>query len=220
MKRIFVLGAAIVAVVASPANAGEFLVDVGAPLQFPDGGGTDDRPVFRVVNTTPGSATSPFITSLLLALDSSTPATITAVNNAVGFGDFPPGTDNGTPVGNPTVSFITNKLVSLTYGVSRFDPGAYSSFRVNFGPGVTDFRTALFNGSNTLTAMFSDNSTAQVTFIGSPTSNADTFGFSSTAVAAVPEPATWAMMLLGFGVIGGSMRRRGLTGVQRRTAFG
>ena len=31
---------------------------------------------------------------------------------------------------------------------------------------------------------------------------------SSAAVAAVPEPATWAMMLLGFGGIGVAMRRR------------
>jgi hypothetical protein len=30
----------------------------------------------------------------------------------------------------------------------------------------------------------------------------------SGAVAAVPEPATWAMMLLGFGAVGGSIRRR------------
>jgi hypothetical protein len=29
-----------------------------------------------------------------------------------------------------------------------------------------------------------------------------------TAAAAVPEPGTWAMMLLGFGAIGFSMRRR------------
>ena len=28
------------------------------------------------------------------------------------------------------------------------------------------------------------------------------------ATAAVPEPATWAMMIAGFGVVGGSMRRR------------
>jgi hypothetical protein len=32
--------------------------------------------------------------------------------------------------------------------------------------------------------------------------------FSATATAPVPEPATWAMMVLGFGVAGGAMRRR------------
>ncbi|WP_240047501.1 PEPxxWA-CTERM sorting domain-containing protein [Sphingomonas panacisoli] len=28
------------------------------------------------------------------------------------------------------------------------------------------------------------------------------------ATAAVPEPATWAMMIMGFGLVGGAMRRR------------
>lgn len=32
--------------------------------------------------------------------------------------------------------------------------------------------------------------------------------FGTQGVGAVPEPATWAMMLIGFGVIGSSMRRR------------
>lgn len=43
----------------------------------------------------------------------------------------------------------------------------------------------------------------------------DTFGVRSVAietpmgaVGAVPEPGTWAMMLLGFGAIGGALRRR------------
>jgi hypothetical protein len=42
----------------------------------------------------------------------------------------------------------------------------------------------------------------------------DTQGYSnavlyrSTAVAAVPEPGTWALMLVGFGAVGGAMRRR------------
>lgn len=35
----------------------------------------------------------------------------------------------------------------------------------------------------------------------------DNFSFD-TAVAGVPEPATWAMMIGGFGLIGGAMRRR------------
>ena len=35
-----------------------------------------------------------------------------------------------------------------------------------------------------------------------------TFTYNPTISAAVPEPATWAMMLAGFGLIGSGMRRR------------
>lgn len=34
------------------------------------------------------------------------------------------------------------------------------------------------------------------------------FSFTNTATAAVPEPATWAAMLLGFGLVGAGMRSR------------
>lgn len=33
-------------------------------------------------------------------------------------------------------------------------------------------------------------------------------GFTFQPTSAVPEPATWAMMLAGFGIVGGAMRRR------------
>ena len=36
----------------------------------------------------------------------------------------------------------------------------------------------------------------------------DDVTFGSATAGGVPEPATWAMMLLGFGVIGGAMRHR------------
>lgn len=39
--------------------------------------------------------------------------------------------------------------------------------------------------------------------------------FSLTAVAAVPEPTTWAMMLAGFGLTGAAMRRRRRTATAR-----
>ena len=29
-----------------------------------------------------------------------------------------------------------------------------------------------------------------------------------SSVGAVPEPATWAMMIVGFGLVGGALRRR------------
>ncbi len=34
------------------------------------------------------------------------------------------------------------------------------------------------------------------------------YGMVLSAVASIPEPATWAMLILGFGVVGGAMRRR------------
>ncbi len=34
----------------------------------------------------------------------------------------------------------------------------------------------------------------------------DNLSFDSAVTAAVPEPGTWAMMLLGFGFVGGAMR--------------
>ena len=39
-------------------------------------------------------------------------------------------------------------------------------------------------------------------------SNTNAFEFDNLAFGAVPEPATWAMMIGGFGLVGGAMRRR------------
>lgn len=46
---------------------------------------------------------------------------------------------------------------------------------------------------------------------------ATTYNFEA-AVAAVPEPSTWAMLILGFGVVGGTMRSR-RTSLRLRHAF-
>ena len=44
--------------------------------------------------------------------------------------------------------------------------------------------------------------------------NANHVTIARLGAAAVPEPATWALMLLGFGVIGAAMRGRRRTGVR------
>jgi len=57
----------------------------------------------------------------------------------------------------------------------------------------------------------------RVVFQGTPGTENGSFGASlSFTPAAVPEPSTWAMMLLGFGAIGFAMRRKtGATGERR-----
>lgn len=40
------------------------------------------------------------------------------------------------------------------------------------------------------------------------TSGTRTYNFTAGVTAAVPEPSTWAMMLIGFGAVGGAMRRK------------
>lgn len=40
------------------------------------------------------------------------------------------------------------------------------------------------------------------------TSGQNAFEFDNLNVQAVPEPATWAMMIAGFGLVGGALRRR------------
>ncbi|MCG2841912.1 PEPxxWA-CTERM sorting domain-containing protein [Sandaracinobacter sp. RS1-74] len=42
-------------------------------------------------------------------------------------------------------------------------------------------------------------------------STSNSFEFDNIAAGAVPEPATWAMLILGFGMVGAAMRRRAST---------
>ena len=54
--------------------------------------------------------------------------------------------------------------------------------------------------------------------------NAQSFGlnelkvFGTEVTAAVPEPATWAMMMMGLGIIGIGLRQRAAKGGYARTA--
>lgn len=45
--------------------------------------------------------------------------------------------------------------------------------------------------------------------IGTPTGLPPMAVLDGVSMAAVPEPATWALMIMGFGLVGGAMRRRG-----------
>ncbi len=99
---------------------------------------------------------------------------------------------------NPLINFTTlltgNTIIGVHYGNGTGSPGRPAGsagngdgddtafYLLNAGAGVDTF-TLNFNSSSTVTLF-------------------------QTGVTSVPEPASWAMMLMGFGAIGVSLRRR------------
>ena len=111
----------------------------------------------------------------------------------------------GSPAGSTQLYVIDSDLdvlakqnnnggVLTTVGSLGTDLGSRTSFDIS---GLDAFA---FNGT---TLHRVDLNTGALTKLGN--TDRQLFGI---AVAAVPEPATWAMMILGFGVVGYSMRRR------------
>ena len=100
---------------------------------------------------------------------------------------------------NPISSFGFKLTGVQTNGVSvAFNDGtAYTFGVINNGSGVQFFGVTGF--TNAVTS-FTVNATSDIIGI-------DDLRFASVS-AAVPEPTTWAMILFGFGVIGGALRRR------------
>lgn len=130
---------------------------------------------------------------------------------------------NSVPAGTTYLSVLTNGTANMSFGGSyskiQFDWGSidsYNTLRVfTTGadpviiPGTTFTNPA--NGDQVspgTNGVFSIYATAGEKFTGiSLSSSANSFEVDNLAVG-VPEPAAWAMMLGGFGLMGGAMRRR------------
>lgn len=112
--------------------------------------------------------------------------------------------------GSYSVTATAGNLPAITY--TGANSGAYSGG----GAGPNNFILFLDNGSRYFNFSFLSPLVEGTQAINVASSydcnNCGTFrrvtAGSVSSVAAVPEPATWAMMLLGFGAIGASMRRR------------
>jgi hypothetical protein len=113
-----------------------------------------------------------------------------------------------TPLGFNSVSGILNSTFNTSNPATNLNftsvvlNNSASNFAFNISNGVFDSASRemipLISGAvNTLT--ISGQSFGDASYSG-------TLSFGQTA--AVPEPSTWAMMLIGFGAVGFSMRRR------------
>jgi hypothetical protein len=80
----------------------------------------------------------------------------------------------------------------------------------NAGSTLSVYGLELGIGSGWNNTFYGAADNVQVNFTGGRSVNSN---FEVATAAAVPEPASWAMMITGFGLVGGMMRRRTITSV-------
>lgn len=190
MKRFFTIFAAASALaLASTANAA--IITPGSP-----------PPGVFVVTGNPFTGTSPVTATI-----GNTPQVGGTVAAPVSFSDsflFTIGPPGGALIGTGSGSIITS--TSLQFSATDLD---LTSVTVN-GVALTITRTAggLIESSGTSNVNIFGGQLNNITVTG-VSRGLGSYGGNLTFIpTAVPEPGTWAMMLLGFGAIGFSMRRR------------
>lgn len=124
-----------------------------------------------------------------------------------------------------TLSQLLNTVAGQTYSVSYWlanTGGAPNSFQASIGGVIlqtfADSNAFQYFNFSFTAAASSSPTLLQFTFRQDPAYwNIDDISVQGLA-GAIPEPATWGMMILGFGAIGATMRRRTATKTSVRFA--
>jgi hypothetical protein len=107
---------------------------------------------------------------------------------------------------------VADGATSFGITFSDFDPGETFQFLLDVDPFGADNGTVLGNEMIGASAYVDfSNGLRAIGILAAVAGNDDASAFTVTSVVptpAVPEPASWAMMIAGFGLIGGAMRRR------------
>ena len=136
--------------------------------------------------------------------------TFNTLYNTYGY-NFPPnlsggGATNYTPIFNVTAAqdFVINFTSDQQAAGFAFVADSAATFSTYLDGSLVDtINAGTGTGSNNIVS-FTNSNFDQIVFTGSGDHAVliDNLGFGG----AVPEPATWAMMLMGFGVMGAAMR--------------
>ncbi|UUR07824.1 PEPxxWA-CTERM sorting domain-containing protein [Sphingomonas glaciei] len=113
------------------------------------------------------------------------------------------------PSGNLTQSYAANFSqtilpIDLKEGDNSFTYGSVGT--IGYYSGIINFSGGVLTGRN-LFYSYEDPGVRTIT-LNSSYINASARSFSVAAVTAVPEPGTWALMLVGFLAVGSALRRK------------
>lgn len=158
-----------------------------------------------------------FLLSTVLAANvAAAPYTLKYNGTSVGTGlPFSTTLDLDIAASGAVASFIdgTRNGVAIT-GLSSYDA---ADNRINFSNpyvGLAGFAFAI-SGGEAFNLYYSNGSYFEANSVSNPTnyvsildSPVSTVMLAPTVAGAVPEPATWGMMILGFGLAGAALRRR------------
>ncbi|KQT34833.1 hypothetical protein ASG29_01355 [Sphingomonas sp. Leaf412] len=140
--------------------------------------------------------------------------------NRNGFADNNgPLTFSGAYTGDFVDAGPTDHGALFDFTFSPLAAGASQKFSIFYGASLNE-ASALSALGRVGAEVYSFGQSARDINGGTPGFSTFIFGFAGvggTALPGVPEPATWALMILGMGAVGGAMRRR--TAVKARIAF-
>jgi hypothetical protein len=194
------IAATLAASAAFPAQASTSFFTNFDSVAVPDGG-------FIIVNSVEGwtksgtgdgielqnhAAGLPFSETNLVELDSNNNS---AMSRTIGAGHYSLGFYYSA---RPNIPASSNGIDVLIDGVSIFNITGNGGGQTNWMPQSLDFTVA---GNATLT------------FAAIGTSDSLGGYLDDIGLTPVPEPATWALLIAGFGIVGAAARRRGRTAV-------
>ncbi len=109
-------------------------------------------------------------------------------------------------------TFYLETVGPYAVGGQPFDLITSGTSDSNHNPGVTNFNPHIL-GTGTFTVQLPDGYDALSQITGAGFQWSTSAGFIPGVPGGVPEPATWAMMIIGFGMVGFTLRRRRLGGL-------
>lgn len=208
----YLIAALVAALMAVPASADVTVgTETGAncyPFVCNDTGGID---YYQVYSSSAFSGPLNFSTITFQNATGYPPASMLSGNYTISFGLTSSGIGSN-PAGTLTnvASFYTGSLAPAQFTIAG---AAY-----NYDPSLGNLVMHVIASGQPLVTNGSGNSYLAADYIGSATSrsyllnNGDSYSGTGALVTtfggAVPEPAMWGLMILGFGIVGGAMRRR------------